>query len=120
MLEHMRTLSWWFLDDEPLRLAPDDLWRNAEQLRVGSGEAIVEQMRRMTLPREALLLRRMEGMLFQIASTVRAEGRWGALLDELIGGGAAARRARPRARRVARRARALTARAARAFILPRP
>ena len=49
-------------------------------------------------------------MLFQIASTVRAEGRWGALLDELIGGGAAARRARPRARRVARRAGALTPR----------
>ena len=32
-----------------------------------------EQMRHMTLPPEALLLRRMEGMLFQIASTVRAE-----------------------------------------------
>ena len=27
----------------------------------------------MTLPPEALLLRRMEGLLFQIASTVRAE-----------------------------------------------
>ena len=87
MLEHMRTLSWWFLGDEPRRLAPEDLWRNAEQLRTGSGEAIIEQMRKMTLPREALLLRRMEGLLFQIASTVRAEGNWGALLDELIGGG---------------------------------
>ena len=38
----------------------------------------------MTLPPEALLLRRMEGLLFQIASTLRAAGRWGALLRELI------------------------------------
>ena len=41
----------------------------------------------MTLPPEALLLRRMEGLLFQIASTVRAESDWGALLEELIEGG---------------------------------
>ncbi len=88
LLDHMRTLSWWFLDERPLRLAPEDLWRNAEQLRDGSAEEMIEQMRRMTLPREALLLRRMEGLLFQIASTVRAENRWGGLLDELIGDGA--------------------------------
>ena len=30
---------------------------------------LFEQLRRMTLPPEALLLRRMEGLLFQIAST---------------------------------------------------
>jgi hypothetical protein len=41
----------------------------------------------MTLPPEALLLRRMEGLLFQVASTLRAEARWGALLGELIEGG---------------------------------
>ena len=29
----------------------------------------------MTLPPEALLLRRMEGLLFQVASTLRAEAR---------------------------------------------
>jgi hypothetical protein len=43
-------------------------------------------MRHMTLPPEALLLRRMEGLLFQIASTVRAENDWSALLQELIEG----------------------------------
>jgi hypothetical protein len=41
----------------------------------------------MTLPIEALLLRRMEGLLFQIASTVRAEANWGTLLGELVEGG---------------------------------
>ena len=44
-------------------------------------------MRRMTLPPQALLLRRMEGLLFQIASTLRAEAAWGALLRELVEGG---------------------------------
>jgi hypothetical protein len=48
---------------------------------------MMEQMRRMTLPPEALLLRRMEGLLFQIAATVRAEASWGPLLRELIEGG---------------------------------
>ena len=43
-------------------------------------------MRNMTLPPEALLLRRMEGLLFQVASTLRAEARWGPLLGELIEG----------------------------------
>jgi hypothetical protein len=47
----------------------------------------MEQIRRMTLPPEALLLRRMEGLLFQIASTVRAEAPWGLLLRELVEGG---------------------------------
>jgi hypothetical protein len=40
----------------------------------------------MTVPREALLLRRMEGLLFQFASSLRAEGRWGPLMRELIEG----------------------------------
>ena len=58
-------------------------------------------MRRMTLPPEALLLRRMEGLLFQIASTVRAEADWGALLARAGRGRRAGDRARRRARRVA-------------------
>jgi predicted unusual protein kinase regulating ubiquinone biosynthesis (AarF/ABC1/UbiB family) len=86
LVEHMRRAGWWFADDEPIRLAPDDLWRGTESLREESGELMIEQMRRMTLPPEALLLRRMEGLLFQIASTVRAEAAWGPLLGELVGG----------------------------------
>ncbi len=87
LLEHMRMLSWWFLGDEKMRLEPEDLWRNADMMRDGSGSEMIEQMRRMSLPTEALLLRRMEGLLFQIASTVRAAAPWGPLLDELLAGG---------------------------------
>ena len=86
----------WLLDSDPalrwqverdLAHAPEDLWRGTESLREGSGDQVMEQMRRMTLPPEALLLRRMEGLLFQIACTVRAEARWGPLLRELVEAG---------------------------------
>ena len=104
LVEGMREAGWWFLDPQPRRLAPEDLWRGTESFRDGSQADAYEQLRRMTLPPEALLLRRMEGLLFQIASTVRAEADWGALLRELARGRCARDRARARARRLARRA----------------
>ena len=60
-----------------------------------------EQMRRMTLPVEALLLRRMEGLLFQIASTRARRGRLGRADQRAGRGRRAGDRARPRARGVA-------------------
>ena len=86
------------------RLAPEDLWRGSESLRDGSQADAYEQLRRMTLPPEALLLRRMEGLLFQIASTVRAEADLGAAAPRAVEGGRPVDRARARARRLARRA----------------
>jgi predicted unusual protein kinase regulating ubiquinone biosynthesis (AarF/ABC1/UbiB family) len=85
LLEYMREVSWWLKSEEPLRLAPEDLWRSAETMRE-QRQDLFDQLRRMTLPPEALLLRRMEGLLFQIASTMRASAPWGALLRELIEG----------------------------------
>jgi predicted unusual protein kinase regulating ubiquinone biosynthesis (AarF/ABC1/UbiB family) len=87
LLEHMRAMSWWIQTDGPVRLAPEDMWRGSESLRERRDGDLVQQIRRMTLPPEALLLRRMEGLLFQVASTLRAEAPWGALLRELIEGG---------------------------------
>ena len=84
LLEYMHGVSWWLQAEGPLRLAPDDLWRGAELLRDADGRRHVEQLRRMKLPPEALLLRRMEGLLFQTAVTMRASASWGELLRELI------------------------------------
>ncbi len=86
LLEHMRAVSWWLQGDGPLRLSPEDMWRGSEALREQRNAELVQQMRSMTLPPEALLLRRMEGLLFQIATTLRAEANWGALLGELVEG----------------------------------
>jgi predicted unusual protein kinase regulating ubiquinone biosynthesis (AarF/ABC1/UbiB family) len=87
LLKHMRSVSWWLQADEPLRLAPEDVWRGGAPLREERNGELVRQLRLMTLPPEALLLRRMEGLLFQVATTLRAEADWGALLQELVEGG---------------------------------
>jgi predicted unusual protein kinase regulating ubiquinone biosynthesis (AarF/ABC1/UbiB family) len=84
LLDYMRGVSWWLDADAPLRLAPEDLWRSAELLRESTARA---QLRRMTLPPEALLLRRMEGLLFQTAATLRASAPWGRLMRELTEAG---------------------------------
>jgi predicted unusual protein kinase regulating ubiquinone biosynthesis (AarF/ABC1/UbiB family) len=86
LLEHMRAMSWWLQGDGPLRLNPEDMWRGSAALREQRSAELMDQMRRMTLPPEALLLRRMEGLLFQVATTLRAEANWGALLGELVEG----------------------------------
>ena len=87
LLDYMRNVSWWLEDDAPVRLGPEDVWRGTEILRDDDGRAQVAQLRNMTLPREALLLRRMDGLLFQTAATLRAEAPWGALLREITGEG---------------------------------
>jgi len=86
LLDYMREISWWLYSEEPLRLSPEDLWRSTERLREQGLDEHFEQLRRMTLPPHALLLRRMEGLLFQTASTLRAAAPWGALLRELVEG----------------------------------
>jgi predicted unusual protein kinase regulating ubiquinone biosynthesis (AarF/ABC1/UbiB family) len=88
LLEHMSAISWWLHGDEPLRLTPEDAWRGSATLREQRNAELMQQMRQMTLPPEALLLRRMEGLLFQVATTLRAEANWGALLGELVEGDA--------------------------------
>jgi predicted unusual protein kinase regulating ubiquinone biosynthesis (AarF/ABC1/UbiB family) len=87
LLDYMRSVSWWLYAEEPLRLAPEDLWRSSDLLRDEDTRSQIAQLRRMTLPPEALLLRRMEGLLFQTAATLRACAPWGRLLRELIEGG---------------------------------
>jgi predicted unusual protein kinase regulating ubiquinone biosynthesis (AarF/ABC1/UbiB family) len=86
LLEHMRAMSWWLRGDSPLRLNPEDMWRGSEALREQRNAELLQQMRQMTLPPEALLLRRMEGLLFQVATTLRAQASWGPLMGELIEG----------------------------------
>jgi predicted unusual protein kinase regulating ubiquinone biosynthesis (AarF/ABC1/UbiB family) len=86
LLEYMREISWWVQDEGSIRLAPEDVWRGSESLRQDRDGEVFQQMRQMTLPPEALLLRRMEGVLFQVAASLRAEAPWGRLLRELVEG----------------------------------
>jgi predicted unusual protein kinase regulating ubiquinone biosynthesis (AarF/ABC1/UbiB family) len=64
------------------------MWRSTELLRDEAGREYVAQLRRMTLPPEALLVRRMEGLLFQNGGDAPAEGSLGSLMRELTEGDA--------------------------------
>ncbi len=48
--------------------------------------AFLDDMRRMTLPPQALLIRRMEGLVFQTLGEVRASADWAALGAEYHAG----------------------------------
>jgi hypothetical protein len=45
-----------------------------------------DYMRKQTLPPQALLIRRMEGLLFAVLGELRAGGDWGSLALEYIAG----------------------------------
>jgi predicted unusual protein kinase regulating ubiquinone biosynthesis (AarF/ABC1/UbiB family) len=87
LLAYMRQVSWWLAEQDPLRLSPEDLWRSTNELREAGASEYLAQLRQMTVPPEALLLRRMEGLLFQTAATARARAPWGRLLAEIVEGG---------------------------------
>ncbi|HWH12272.1 MAG TPA: AarF/UbiB family protein [Solirubrobacteraceae bacterium] len=84
MLDYMREVSWWLEATD--RLEPRDLWRSAAPLRGEDGGEHMTQLRRMTFPPEALLLRRMEALLFQSVTAIRARAPWGGLMRELVEG----------------------------------
>jgi hypothetical protein len=77
LLDYMREVSRWLRAEESLRFAPEDLWRSTKALRQEDARNHIVQLRQMTLPPEALLLRRMEGLLFQTAAQLRARAPGG-------------------------------------------
>jgi predicted unusual protein kinase regulating ubiquinone biosynthesis (AarF/ABC1/UbiB family) len=86
VLEQLRTAGEWYFEPGFRRLDPEYVRR---ALEVGSSprSPYFEQMRRQTVPPEALLIRRMEGLLFSVLGELRAGADWGAMAAEYIAGG---------------------------------
>jgi predicted unusual protein kinase regulating ubiquinone biosynthesis (AarF/ABC1/UbiB family) len=84
---HMRGASEWMLDAErqPLRLDGAMGYEMMESL-ISLGPEWQRMVRSFSLPREALLLRRMENMVYSVCADLRAACDWRALGDELRGG----------------------------------
>jgi predicted unusual protein kinase regulating ubiquinone biosynthesis (AarF/ABC1/UbiB family) len=84
---HMRGASEWMLDAErqPLRLDGTMGYEMMESL-ISLGPEWQRMVRSFSLPREALLLRRMENMVYSVCADLRAACDWRALGDELRGG----------------------------------
>jgi predicted unusual protein kinase regulating ubiquinone biosynthesis (AarF/ABC1/UbiB family) len=85
VLEQLTTAGEWYFTTGTRRLDPDYV---RELIEVGSSprSPYFDEMRRQTIPPQALLLRRMEGLLFSVLGELRAEADWGRLALEYIAG----------------------------------
>ena len=88
LLEQIRTAGEWYLEPGFRRLTPGYV---ADLLdRSGSPRSpFFEDMRRETIPPQALLIRRMEGLVFSTLGELRAGADWAALGSEYWGDGPA-------------------------------
>ena len=81
LLEHLATAGEWLLAPGLRRLGPAAVDRTVE-LGYPPRSPWFAQMRRMSLPASALLLRRMELQVMSLLGDLRAGGDWGALAAE--------------------------------------
>jgi predicted unusual protein kinase regulating ubiquinone biosynthesis (AarF/ABC1/UbiB family) len=82
LLGQLRTAGEWYFEPGFRRLTPSYITDVME--RGGSPRSdYFEQMRRETIPPQALLIRRMEGLVFSTLGELRAGADWNALADEI-------------------------------------
>ena len=81
LLEQLRVGAEWYFEPGERRITPSYVTGLMER----SGEYI-DDLRRMTLPPQALLIRRMEGLVFQTLGEVRASADWAAIGAEYYAG----------------------------------
>jgi predicted unusual protein kinase regulating ubiquinone biosynthesis (AarF/ABC1/UbiB family) len=82
LLAHMTIAAAWIIEDQPFRLDPDVQREMGAQLfRLGAPWR--QMVRSFSLPREAVLLRRMADLLFAGFCQLRAAADWWALAQEL-------------------------------------
>ena len=87
LLASLRTAGEWYVEPGSRRLTPayvSDLIERGSSPR----SEYFDDIRRMTLPPQALLIRRMEGLVFSTLGELRARGDWHALGREYFAGAA--------------------------------
>ncbi len=85
VLEQLRAAGEWYFEPGFRRLDPEYV-RGALEVGGSPRSPYFEQMRRQTVPPEALLIRRMESLLFAVLGELRAGADWGAMAQEYIAG----------------------------------
>lgn len=85
MLEQLRSAGEWYFTPGFRRLEPEYV-RKLIEVSSSPRSPFFDQMRRQTIPAQALLIRRMEGMLFSMLGELRAGGDWGAVIFEYLAG----------------------------------
>lgn len=84
VLEQLATAGEWYFTTGFRRLDPEYV-RNAMEISSSPRSPFFDEMRRQTIPPQALLLRRMEGLLFGVLGELRAGADWGRLALEYVG-----------------------------------
>jgi predicted unusual protein kinase regulating ubiquinone biosynthesis (AarF/ABC1/UbiB family) len=86
LLQHMRLAGSWLWDaEQPLRLSGE--YANALGRRImAQGRPVLDMLRGFDVPAEALLLRRMDNLVFTVLCDLRAAADWGAVAGELRAG----------------------------------
>ena len=85
VLEQLQTAGEWYFETGYRRLDPEYV-RNLIEVGSSPRSEYFDYMRKQTLPPQALLIRRMEGLLFAVLGELRAGGDWGRLALEYIAG----------------------------------
>jgi predicted unusual protein kinase regulating ubiquinone biosynthesis (AarF/ABC1/UbiB family) len=83
LLEHVQALQGWYLEDAPFRLTREYIAR----LMIDAGDPRSEYwdlMRRQTMPPDALLGRRMEGLTLGVLGQLEACANWRAIMSEWL------------------------------------
>jgi hypothetical protein len=85
LLGQLRAAGEWYFEPGFRRLTPGYISQLMEQSGSPRSEYF-DEMRRETIPPQALLIRRMEGLVFSTLGELRAGADWHALADELWSG----------------------------------
>jgi predicted unusual protein kinase regulating ubiquinone biosynthesis (AarF/ABC1/UbiB family) len=83
LLGQLSAAGEWYFNRGFRRLSPEYVRESMEKGGSPASEYF-EEMRRQTIPPQALLLRRMEGLLFSVLGELRAGADWGTLALEYI------------------------------------
>lgn len=85
LLRQMQTATDWFIHAEE-RTIDADLVRTTMEQSGSPRSEFFSMMRRQTVPPEALLLRRMEGLVFSVLGELGARANWGQIAAEYLQG----------------------------------
>ena len=84
LFQYMRRAAAWMIDPpQPRRLSGATAYELMESI-FELGPDWQAMVKSFSLPSEAVLLRRMENMVFSVCADLRAEADWRALADELL------------------------------------
>lgn len=83
VLAQLQAAGEWYFTTGFRRLDPEYV-RNLIEVSSSPRSPFFDDMRRMTIPPQALLLRRMEGLLFGVLGELRAGADWGSLALEYV------------------------------------